>query len=96
MTQSEQPGTRRSTSGSGVVDSDRPHSDLTGELSGVVRSLHDQFDPRLDSTVVDAEIQVVADQFVNARIRSFVPLFVRRYASEKLRRLAGDDLAVAR
>ena len=90
MTQSESSesaGIRSSTSGVAVRAGS--HFDLTGDLSGVVTALHEQFDDQLDAEVVDAEIQVVADRFVDARIRSFVPLFVRRYASEKLRRLAG-------
>jgi hypothetical protein len=51
----------------------------------VAGSLHEQYDPRLGSAVVDTEVQRVADRFVNARVRSFVPLFVRRFAGAKPR-----------
>jgi hypothetical protein len=67
-------------------DSPTAHAPLTGELSGVAASLHDSFDIRVGSRAVDAEIQEVADQFIGARIRSYVPLFVRRYAGARLRR----------
>ena len=69
---------------------DGPHAQLTGDLSVVVGSLHDQYDSRLGFAVVDSEIQQVADRFALARIRSFVPLFVRRFAGAKLR----EDCAV--
>jgi hypothetical protein len=65
--------------------SEHPHAPLTGDLSVVVGSLHEKYDERVGAAVVQAEIQVVADTFTEARIRSFVPLFVRRYAGAKLR-----------
>jgi|NGEPerStandDraft_6_1074524.scaffolds.fasta_scaffold189159_1 hypothetical protein len=76
---------------------DVPHAPLTGDLSVVVGALHDTYDDRFGATVVDSEIQQVADRFADARIRSFVPLFVRRYASARLRDhdgqpvVSGDD-----
>ena len=93
MTPSEPSGTRRSSSR--VAAPHGSHADLTGDLSGVVKALHEQFDPHVDATVVDAEIRLVADRFADARIRSFVPLFVRRYTSEKLNRLTVGRLTTS-
>jgi hypothetical protein len=58
---------------------------LAGDLSVVVGSLHEKYDDSLGARIVDSEIRQVADRFADARIRSFVPLFVQRYASAKLR-----------
>ena len=64
---------------------DVPHADLTGDLSIVVDSLHEMYDDQVGALAVSTEIQQAADRFTNARIRSFVPLFVQRYASVGLR-----------
>jgi hypothetical protein len=61
------------------------HAELTGDLKVVVGSLHDTYDDLVGAAVVDSEIQTVADRFVGARIRAYVPLFVRRYAGARLR-----------
>lgn len=61
------------------------HADLAGDLSGVVGSLHAQYDDLVGAAVVGTEIQRVADRFTDARVRAFVPLFVRRYVEELLR-----------
>ena len=74
--------TPRSRAGSPLAGS---HASLTGDLSVVVGSLHEKFDEPLGPTLVDSEIQQVADRFTHARIRAFVPLFVRRYAGANLR-----------
>jgi len=63
------------------------HAELNGDLSVVVGSLHRAYDERVGATAVQAEIQQVADRFTGARIRAFVPLFVRRYAGARLRSL---------
>ena len=47
--------------------------------------MHEKFDEPLGPVLVDSEIQQVADRFTHARIRAFVPLFVRRYAGASLR-----------
>ena len=66
------------------------HADLTGDLEPVVGSLHETYDARVGAAVVDSEIQQVADRFVGARIRAYVPLFVRRYAGARLRADAAE------
>ena len=63
------------------------HAELNGDLSVVAGSLHRAYDERVGASVVQAEIQQVADRFTGARIRAFVPLFVRRYAGARLRTL---------
>jgi hypothetical protein len=68
-----------------VSTAEHPHAQLTGDLSVVVGSLHEKYDERVGAEVVETEIQQVADWFTDARIRSFVPLFVRRYAGARLR-----------
>jgi hypothetical protein len=57
----------------------------------VVGSLHRAYDERVGATAVDTEIQQVADRFTGARIRAFVPLFVRRYAGARLRALRPES-----
>jgi len=66
------------------------HADLTGDLSAVVGSLHGAYDEQFGARVVQAEIQRAADRFTGARIRAFVPLFVRRYAGARLRALQAE------
>jgi len=68
------------------------HSELGGDLSVVVGSLHRAYDGRLGATAVEAEIQQVADGFTGARIRAFVPLLVRRYAGARLRGLPAGPM----
>jgi hypothetical protein len=68
------------------------HADLSGDLQAVVMSLHDQYDWQVGPVIVQAEIQQVADRFTGARIRSYVPLFVRRFSGKRLR----DRALVAR
>ena len=82
MTPSERSGPERPPNAS---TPDGPHAQLTGDLTVVAGSLHEQYDPRLGFAVVDSEVQQVADRFAHARVRSFVPLFVRRFAGAKLR-----------
>jgi hypothetical protein len=83
MTPTERVDTPRSSAEASTPE--RPHAELTGDLSIVVETLHETYDDRVGAAVVDTEIQQVADRFADATIRSFVPLFVRRYAGAKLR-----------
>jgi hypothetical protein len=57
---------------------------LTPDLFTVAAVLHDEFDDQVGAAVVDTEIRRVADQFTDAPIRAFVPLFVRRFAGDEL------------
>ena len=85
MTPSPRTDTRRPTQQAPLAGAG--HAELNGDLSVVVGSLHRAYDERVGATVVQAEIQQVADRFTGARIRAFVPLFVRRYAGARLRTL---------
>jgi hypothetical protein len=58
---------------------------INGDLQGVAREVHDKFDDLLDSTTVDESLERVSATFAKAKIRSFVPLLVRRYVNEELR-----------
>jgi hypothetical protein len=49
------------------------HAQLTGDLSLVVHSLHETYDDRLGVTVVDAEIQQVADLGSDWRYKNCPP-----------------------
>ena len=68
-----------------------PHAELAADLNMVAGSLHEQYDSRLGVAVVDTEIQLVADRFTDAKIRSFVPLFVRRYAAGRMKGLCAQQ-----
>ena len=57
---------------------------VPADLIHVSGSLHRQFDARLGAPAVDIEVLRIADQFTGARIRAFVPLFVRRFAGQAL------------
>ena len=85
MTPSPRADTRGPTPQASTAEA--AHAELTGDLSVVVGSLHRAYDETVGATVVQAEIQQVADRFAGARIRAFVPLFVRRYAGARLRTL---------
>jgi hypothetical protein len=60
------------------------HEELAPDLIDVAASLHRRFDPDLGSATVGFQIQLTADRFAKARIRAFVPLFVRRFTVEAL------------
>jgi len=52
--------------------------------------MHDQFDDKVGTAAVETEVQRVADRFADARIRMYVPLFVRRFAGHALRERSGE------
>jgi hypothetical protein len=57
---------------------------INGDLQDVAQGVHQQFDGQLDPQAVDECLARVAGEFTDARVRSFVPLLVRRYVSEQL------------
>ena len=57
---------------------------LNGDLQDVAHGVHQEFDQHLDPRAVDECLDRVAAKFVNAKVRAFVPLLVRRYASDEL------------
>ena len=52
--------------------------------------MHDKFDDQVGAEAVETEVQQVADRFSQARIRMYVPLFVRRFAGHALRERSGE------
>jgi hypothetical protein len=84
MSDVERADTRRSPARGAVLGCRA--AELGGDRRDVVESLHHTYDVRVGAVLVDSEIQQVADRFVEARIRSFIPLFVRCFAATALRR----------
>jgi len=62
---------------------------INGDLQDVAREVHEGFDELLDSTTVDESLERVSAQFAKAKVRSFVPLLVRRYVNDELRERVG-------
>jgi hypothetical protein len=58
---------------------------INGDLTDVARGVHKEFDELLDPEVVNECLNRVAAKFVDAKVRSFVPLLVRRYVRAELR-----------
>jgi hypothetical protein len=63
--------------------------EIPSDLQDVARRVHQDFDDRLDSHVIDECLSTVAATFADASIRSFVPLLVRRYVGEDLQARLG-------
>lgn len=57
---------------------------IQGDLQDVAHGVHQEFDEKLDPQAVDECLDRVAAEFTDARVRSFVPLLVRRYARDEL------------
>jgi hypothetical protein len=57
---------------------------INGDLNDVAHGVHQEFDEQLDPKTVDECLNRVAAKFVDAKVRSFVPLLVRRYVSAEL------------
>jgi hypothetical protein len=57
---------------------------INGDLQDVAHGIHQEFDQKLDPRAVDECLERVAAEFADAKVRSFVPLLVRRYASDEL------------
>jgi hypothetical protein len=64
--------------------------EIDPDLHDVAQLVHDEFDDRLDPRIVDQCLDQVAARFAGARIRSFVPLLVRRYVREELQARHGQ------
>jgi len=57
---------------------------ISGDLQDVAQGVHQEFDDQLDPRTVDECLDRVAAEFDDAKVRSFVPLLVRRYVSDEL------------
>jgi hypothetical protein len=68
-----------------TASSARPvRPDFNKDLQKVAHLVHEEFDDRLDPLVIDDCLANVAARFADARVRSFVPLLVRRYVRDEL------------
>jgi len=63
---------------------------INADLQAVVHQVHQEFDEQLDPFAVDECLDRVAATFDDAKVRSFVPLLVRRYASDELHERVDD------
>ncbi len=59
---------------------------LDNQLARVRAQLHEQFDERVGSAVVDDALKSAAARFESARITQYVPTLVDRVARDTLRR----------
>ena len=71
---------------SAVFDAHPGRLEIRADLQDVAHQLHEEFANRLDPAAVDECLDRVAAKFDDARVRSFVPLLVRRYVREELAR----------
>ena len=62
---------------------------INPDLQDVVRQVHLEFADLLDPQEIDACLVRVGAKFDNAKIRSFVPLLVRRYVRDELQETLG-------
>jgi hypothetical protein len=60
---------------------------ISGDLQDVAHGVHQEYDERLDPQAVDECLTRVAAEFDDAKVRSFVPLLVRRYVNDELQEL---------
>jgi hypothetical protein len=67
-----------------MSDARREDPKINGDLHDVARGIHQEFDELLDPQAVDECLDRFAAKFVDAKVRSFVPLLVRRYVSDEL------------
>jgi len=58
---------------------------INPDLLDVAHQIHQEFADRLDLSEVDECLTRVASKFSEAKVRSFVPLLVRRYVGDELR-----------
>lgn len=75
---------------SAVLDARREEPRINPDLREVVLGIHDQFDEQLDPLAVDECLIRVAAKFDDAKVRSFVPLLVRRYVNDELQERLED------
>jgi len=63
---------------------------INADLQDVVHQVHQEFDEQLDPLAVDECLDRVAAKFDDAKVRSFVPLLVRRYVGDELHERVED------
>jgi len=60
-------------------------SRINADLQDLASQVPQELDDRLDPRATDECLAKVAARFVDARVRSFVPLLVRRYVRDELK-----------
>jgi len=68
-----------------ALDTQPRRPEIQPDLQDVAHQVREEFADRIDPRQVDECLGRVAARFDDAKIRSFVPLLVRRYAREELR-----------
>lgn len=74
-------------SSSTAFDARPAGSEINADLRDVADRIHQEFADQLDPAKVDECLARVAATFDGAKVRSFVPLLVRRYVSDELHKL---------
>src|SRR5664280_2052331 len=77
---------RCSMANSSPVDSSAEQPEVDSELHDVAYFVHEEFDSQLDPQVVEECLYQVTLRFEGASVRVFVPLLVRRYVREDLKK----------
>jgi len=72
-------------SSSTLFDTQPGPSGINPDLQDVAQQIREEFSDRMDPSEVEECLVRVAAKFDNAKVRSFVPLLVRRYTSDELR-----------
>jgi hypothetical protein len=67
-----------------MLDASHEEPKINPDLQEVVIRVHDEYDERLDPMAVEECLNRVAATFDDAKVRSFVPLLVRRYVNDEL------------
>ena len=73
-----------------MFDARQDQPTISADLQDVVHQVHQEFDERLDPLTVDECLDRVAAKFDDAKVRSFVPLLVRRYVLDELHERVED------
>ena len=68
-----------------AIPAHQDQPEINADLQDVADQVHQEFADRLDPRQVDECLNRVANRFDRAKIRSFVPLLVRRYVREELK-----------
>jgi hypothetical protein len=67
-----------------LFDGQPGRPEIQADLHDVAQQVHREFANRLDPREVDECLHRVSAKFDDAKVRSFVPLLVRRYVREEL------------
>jgi hypothetical protein len=73
-----------------VLDARKDEPLINPDLREVALRVHDDFDEWMDPLAVDECLCRVAATFDDAKVRSFVPLLVRRYVNDELQERLED------